>query len=141
MLADPNSGVLVKPEVARRQMLTDSAAVGVGTPEDKPAGQAGSVEDTLGQPRAGNSTGIATRVTAPKRFHGTVNLDPTRLGRDAGRIGDEIVAHLAGLVDANVRVTLEIDAEVRAGVPEQTVRTVTENCRTLKFRDHGFEES
>ena len=80
-------------------------------------------------------------MTTPKRFHGTVNLDPTRLGRDAGRIGDEVVAHLAGLVDANVRVTLEIDAEVRAGVPEQTVRTVTENCRTLKFRDHGFEES
>jgi hypothetical protein len=38
-------------------------------------------------------------------------------------------------------VTLEIEAEVAAGVPEPTVRTVTENCRTLKFRDHGFEES
>ena len=80
-------------------------------------------------------------MTAPKRFHGTVNLDPNRLGRDAGRIGDEVVAHLAGLVGANVRVTLEIEAEVGAGIPEQTVRTVTENCRTLKFSGHGFEES
>jgi hypothetical protein len=26
-------------------------------------------------------------------------------------------------------------------VPEKVVRTVTENCRTLKFQDHGFEES
>lgn len=27
------------------------------------------------------------------------------------------------------------------GVPEKVVRTVTENCRTLKFQDQGFEES
>jgi hypothetical protein len=40
-----------------------------------------------------------------------------------------------------VNVTLEISAEVHDGVPEKVVRTVTENCRTLKFRDHGFEES
>jgi predicted AAA+ superfamily ATPase len=141
MLADPNSGVLVKPDVARRQLAADSALIGAGTPADKASGQAGAAEETFKQHGASNSTGNAPRVTTPKRFHGTVNLDPTRLGRDAGRIGDEVVAHLAGLVGANVRVTLEIDAEVTAGVPEQTVRTVTENCRTLKFRDHGFEES
>jgi hypothetical protein len=141
MLADPNSGVLVKPDVARRQLAADSALIGAGTPEDKASGQVGAAEETFKLHGAGNSTGTASRVTTPKRFHGTVNLDPTRLGRDAGRVGDEVVAHLAGLVNANVRVTLEIDAEVPAGVPEQTVRTVTENCRTLKFRDHGFEEA
>jgi hypothetical protein len=27
------------------------------------------------------------------------------------------------------------------GVPEKVVRTVTENSRTLKFTEHGFEES
>jgi hypothetical protein len=27
-----------------------------------------------------------------------------------------------------------------AGAPEQVVRTVTENCRTLKFKTYGFEE-
>jgi hypothetical protein len=26
------------------------------------------------------------------------------------------------------------------GVPDQIVRTVTENCRTLKFKSHGFEK-
>ena len=87
------------------------------------------------------STGIAPREAALKRFHGTVNLDPTRVGRDAGRIADEVVAHLAGLVGANVNVTLEISADVQNGVPDNVVRTVTENCRTLKFKDHGFEES
>jgi len=35
---------------------------------------------------------------------------------------------------------LEIDAEVSTGVPENVVRTVTENSRTLKFKQHGFEK-
>ncbi len=76
----------------------------------------------------------------PRRFHGTVALDPSRTGRDAGRIGEEIISHLAGIVDATVKVTLEIDAEVPSGVPDHVVRTVTENSRTLKFSSHGFEE-
>ncbi len=40
---------------------------------------------------------------------------------------------------ANVRVTLEIQAEVPGGAPENVVRTVTENSRTLKFTSQGFE--
>jgi hypothetical protein len=47
----------------------------------------------------------------PKRFHGTVTLDATRVGRDAGRIADEVIAHLSGLVGSSVRVTLEIEAD------------------------------
>jgi hypothetical protein len=37
-------------------------------------------------------------------------------------------------------VTLEIDAQAPTGVPENVVRTVTENSRTLKFNTQGFEE-
>ena len=47
---------------------------------------------------------------------------------------------LAGLVGAEVRVTLEIEAEIPSGAPEQVVRTVTENSTTLKFISHGFEK-
>lgn len=76
----------------------------------------------------------------PRRFHGTVQLDPTRVGRDAGRIAEEVISHLAGLVGAKVTVTLEIEAEIPDGVPTNVVRIVTENSRTLKFDSHGFEE-
>jgi hypothetical protein len=51
------------------------------------------------------------------------------------------VQHLAGLVDAKVTVTLEIQAEIPSGAPENVVRTVTENCRTLKFDTQGFEDA
>ena len=37
--------------------------------------------------------------------------------------------------------TLEIDAEIPDGAPENVVRTVTESSRTLKFASHGFEDS
>jgi hypothetical protein len=69
-----------------------------------------------------------------------VTLDTARVGRDAGRIAEEVVAHLSGLVGAKVTVTLELQAEIPAGAPENVVRTVTENCRTLRFSDHGFEK-
>ncbi len=38
----------------------------------------------------------------PKRFHGTVTLDATRVGRDASRVAEEVIAHLTGLVGANL---------------------------------------
>ena len=39
-----------------------------------------------------------------------------------------------------MHVTLEIDAQLPEGAPEGLVRTVSENCRTLKFKSAGFEE-
>jgi hypothetical protein len=75
----------------------------------------------------------------PRRFHGSVTLDPARVGRDAGRIADEVITHLVGLVGASVKVTLEIEADIPDGAPDTVVRTVTENSRTLKFDQAGFE--
>ena len=40
---------------------------------------------------------------------------------------------LSGLMGADVKVTLEIEANIPDGAPEQVVRTVTENSRTLSF--------
>jgi hypothetical protein len=79
-------------------------------------------------------------ATLPTRFHGSVALDAARIGRDAGRIAEEVVQHLNGLMNAKVQVTLEIHADVPEGVPDNAVRTITENCRTLRFKSHGFEK-
>ncbi len=75
-----------------------------------------------------------------RRFHGAVLLDPLRIGRDAGRIADEVIQHLTKLVGAEVQVTLEIQAQLQEGASENTIRDVTENCRTLRFESFGFEE-
>jgi hypothetical protein len=54
-------------------------------------------------------------------------------------IVEEVFLHRSGLVGADVTVTLELHADVPSGAPENIVRIVTENCRTLKFSDQGFE--
>ena len=84
---------------------------------------------------------VATPAPKPRRFHGTVQVDPLRLGRDAARIAEEIIQHLTGIVGANVEITVEIQADLPDGAGDKLVRDVTENCRTLKFKDFGFEES
>ena len=64
----------------------------------------------------------------------------TRRSDIAGCAADEVISHLSGLVGARVTVNLEIHAEVPSGAPDHVVRTVTENSRTLKFTNQGFEK-
>ncbi len=131
-------GLLVKPAVARRQLDAEKAKASGGvTPAVPGAGGGGTTATTPGADPTGAPAPVAAQ---PKRFHGTVNLDPTRVGRDASRIADEVIAHLSGLVGAKVTVTLEVDAEIPSGAPDHVVRTVTENSRTLKFTSQGFEQ-
>ena len=76
----------------------------------------------------------------PQRFYGSVTLDTTRAVRDATAVVEEVAQHLSSLLGARVEITMEIHAELPEGAPEHTVRTVTENCRTLKFSNYGFED-
>ena len=122
---DNLSGLVVRPEVALSQREAERDI-------RKPADETGEKPPPPPPP--------PIEPARPKRFHGSVNLDSARVGRDASQIADEVIAHLAGLVGSIVTVTLEIEAKVEAGMPENVVRTVTENSRTLKFTTHGFEE-
>jgi predicted AAA+ superfamily ATPase len=129
------SVLLVKPDVAQRQLDAESAPLyGPSAAQPIPGG----VPSPPG-PNAPPAVVPPPSPAPPKRFHGTVVLDAARVGRDASRIADEVIAHLAGLVGAKVIVTLDIEAEIPSGAPDQVVRTVTENSRTLKFSSQGFE--
>jgi hypothetical protein len=76
-----------------------------------------------------------------RRFHGSVRLDPLRLGRDAAQVAEEVVQHFTGILGAQVEVTLEIQANLPEAASEKLVRDVTENCRTLRFHSYDFEEA
>lgn len=133
VVLDSNS-ILVKPDLAAKQIAEDSQLTSVK--------QAGA--DSLLKPfdEAQISVTVTSSATGQplKRFFGSIQLDPTRLGRDAGKVAEEIVQHLNALMGAKVDVTLEIKADVPNGVPDNIVRTVNENCRTLKFKQYSFEE-
>jgi predicted AAA+ superfamily ATPase len=131
--------LLVRPEAAAKQLAAEAAE---RKREETDSG------DHNGKGRSGRTEGKGKEktVTEPpppklRRFHGTVSLDPLRVGRDAAAIAQEVIQHLAGLVGARVRVTLEIAADLGDGAPDKVVRDVSENCRTLKFESHGFEEA
>jgi len=141
-ITDNDPGLLVKPTVALRQLQAQTPAEPVSSPTT-PDGFPTPLP--IASPVGGSTPGVVKapeprQKPAPKRFHGSVTLEATRVGRDAGRIADEIISHLAGLVGANVTVTLEIEAEIPSGAPEHVVRTVTENSVTLRFKSQGFEE-
>ncbi|MFH1953305.1 MAG: DUF499 domain-containing protein, partial [Pseudomonadota bacterium] len=133
-------GLLVKPEIAHKQLEAERAQPPVGgSPEGPTTGGGGTT--TPGPDGVTTETPeTPTATPQPKRFHGTVTLDTTRVGRDASRIAEEVIAHLSGMVGATVKVTLEVETSIPSGAPDQVVRTVTENCNTLKFTSYGFEE-
>ncbi len=140
------SSLVVKPGAARRQFDAEAAERRerdrVGYPGGPTAdGETTCAESTAEYQAGGTAEALVRPTTAPRRFHGTVRLDPLRAARDADVIAREVVQHLAGLMGAQVELTLEIRAEIPESAPESVVRTVTDNCRTLKFASFGFEES
>jgi predicted AAA+ superfamily ATPase len=134
-LSDPSSpALLVKPAVARKQLEAEEATV-PGIPAVIDGGEK---DEEDGGGTGGGTVKVKTRTFT--RFHGAVVLDSTRVGRDAGRVAEEVIGYLTGLLGAKVRVTLEIEAEFTSGAPDSVVRIVTENARTLKFESQEFEE-
>ena len=133
---EDDSGLIVRPEVARRQIQSETVQPGERPGEDTKPSTPPGTGTTPPQPAPADPV----EPPRPKRFHGSVTLDPARVGRDASRIADEVITHLVGLVGSSVRVTLEIEVDIPSGAPDNVVRTVTENSRTLKFASHGFEK-
>ena len=101
------------------------------------------------------SVAITLEVTDPiildylDRFEGD---ERSQRALDALRVGVVAIQSAAPALDARIveekfrqagakiDVTLEIQAKLPEGAPDNVVRTVTENARTLKFEQQGFEE-
>jgi hypothetical protein len=133
-------GLLVKSGVADAQMEAERPK-----PAPSPGG-AGTATPGGGQPGGGATVvtpapgGAPTTPAAPPtHFFGSVKVDAARISRDVGQIANEIIQHLASLPNSEISVTVEIQAKVPGGVPDNVVRTVSENCRTLKFKSQSFE--
>jgi len=136
MVTADGPGLLVKPDVAARQLeaeVTPSEVRPATGAESKATGGSDLLRPSEAARPQRNDAAL------PRRFHGSVRVDSTRVGRDAARIADEVIAHLVAQIGAEVKVTIEIDATLPNGATDHLIRTVTENCRTLKFDSQGFE--
>ena len=132
--------VLVKPDVATKQLEADAVPTTEGilskTPESGSKGRESSGSYVAG---AGGETDLP-QGTNPKRFYGSINLDPIRVSRDAQQVIEEVVQHLTSLPNATVEVTMDIRVTVSDSFPQDIVDIVRANCQTLKFTSHEFEE-
>jgi len=136
---DPSSvyidgtSVLVHPEAAQRQLDADRAQAAIASPEGVAPDSRGTTSVTSRPPV------VDPRPSAPSRYFGAVSIDAQRVNKEMGLIVDEVIQRLTALTGCDVELHLEISARRPEGFDEATVRTISENSRTLKFRSHGFE--
>ena len=104
------------------------------------AWRAGSMPASWPPPAAGFASCGPTSSTPPGIPRPTVVRSSrwavrgrVRAGRDAGRIADEVFSSSRGIVGASVTVTLEIEASIPDGAPENVVRVFDANARDLRF--------
>lgn len=109
------------------------AAAGMGAP-----GESATVVLDKGTSPDAAPPGPRTRNT---RYYGVAHLDPERFGRDINRLYQEVIQHLAAPEGVELEITVEISATKKDGFPDDKVRIVKENARTLKFDPSEFEDS
>ena len=139
------SDLLVKADIAKAQKHEEECARanaegsnGTGNSTGIDAGGNTTI-DTQG---AGQGTDRANRADGSvltKHFYMSAKLDNTRVNRDINNFVSEIIQHLMVIDGANVELKLEVEVTAENGIPSTTVRTVSENCRTLKVSDFEFD--
>ncbi|MBZ1351211.1 DUF499 domain-containing protein [Alcaligenaceae bacterium LF4-65] len=75
----------------------------------------------------------------PRAFHGNVAIAATTAKMRLVQVAEEIIAVLAADPNADVKVTLEIQVNFPSGASDQTKRAITENAKTLNFKNADWE--
>lgn len=129
------NGMLVRRDVALEQLGREKTA---------PVGGLGEIPRPRPRPEPGDEAEPPVPPTQlpepPKatRFYLNTRLDSARINRDINSIMTEILNHIA--VDGTLEIRLEAQAISPEGFQRKTIRTATENCKTLKIDNFGFEE-
>jgi hypothetical protein len=125
-------GLLIKSEIARKQLDAEI--------RQEPTPPVEGLMPSAAGPGLGQLPPTPPEAAKPKRFHGTVELDPERVGRDAGRIAGEVISHLSG----PRRCQRQGDTR---GFRLRFIRCAAGRSadsngkrRTLKFKNQGFEK-
>jgi hypothetical protein len=140
-----HSGYLVKTNIAKPQLAEEAtkhqqpSTPGVG--DSILPKTTGGNDDT--PPSTGNDNPadpLSPEIPKHWCFNMSALLDNTRINRDVQRLMEEVISHLTAIDGAQTEISLEVHIAGSKGLSPQAVRTVTENCRTLKVQDFGFEE-
>jgi uncharacterized protein len=78
-------------------------------------------------------------TSKPRSFHGNVAINASTAKMRMVEVAEEIIAVLAADPNAEVKVAVEIQVSFPSGASDQTKRAVTENARTLNFKNADWE--
>lgn len=135
-----DSLLIVRPDVAQQQRHEDEKATATVKMSSQTEDRADVVKQVSDSDLVHESN--TDEEPPPKvdtRFFGVKTLSADRYAMEFRTISDEVIAHLREHgVDLQVRI--EIEAVKSSGFDEAKRRTVSENARTLKFDQAGFEE-
>ncbi len=144
------SGYLVKVSIAEKQLAEEAkkraeGQLQSGSTTVYPANNENTTMDvsTISDGGTGlNEIGTEIIINQPtnRKFFMSAQLDTTRIGRDVQRLVEEVISHLTAVDGANIELSLELNVTSPESMPQQLVRTVTENCRTLRVKSFGFDE-
>lgn len=131
------SDYLVKDIVALKQLNKEKDNPPEGSNIQPDGGEA------EGGSGAGAPSGIGGGLEGPSlstRFFMSAKLDNARIVKSFQSYLDEVINHISQDGDPFVTITIEVNANNELGFQPETVRTVSENCRTLRVNDFGFED-
>ena len=128
-------------DAARR--ARDAAASGSGnTGSDSTSGTTGTgfISGGTGPTGGTEKPGPGpTPPAKPKSFHGSIQIKPSAAKMKLVQVAEEIISILAGDPNANLEITLEINAEFPSGASDQIKRAVSENANALGFKTKSWE--
>lgn len=129
-----SDSVIVKPDVAEAHRPTPVQPGPAGT-----AAEPGDGTPATGEQPTGGKSEPTPAERKPTRFTGTVMISAERPARDMHQIVEAIVEQLTILPGSDVKLRLEIEAEVPSGLDRAKVRTLVENANTLGFVEKSVE--
>ena len=130
---------LVKLQAALKQLVAEKSQK-EEIPTDRPVTFPGERVATPGVLPEEPSTSQQPEGPKNTHFFLTKTLNYTRINKDVNDLVQEVIAHLYNADSAEVKITLDVDVDLPNGTPMPVIRTVTENCRTLKVDDFGFND-
>ena len=128
--------LLMEPEAAKAY---EAAHPPITLPGPTPAGPIPPGPTPPGPLPPGPTSPGPTATPKPRTFHGNVAINASTAKMRLVQVAEEIIAVLAADPNAEVKVTLEVQVNFPSGASEQTKRAVTENARTLNFRNADWE--
>lgn len=120
-----------------RSVLPEAESAGTRRGDDTLAG-----DETAGTGEENRRGSAGETNRQPRRFFGSIPLDPDRAGLQVAKIAEELLFELTRSDGAQVKLTLEIEGSAPKGYPSDTVDVVRSNIRDLKLDREkvGFEQ-